>query len=287
MKVEGKRVVVTGGARGIGQALARELAARGCSVIIADFDAESGEALAQELGAGAEFIAFDATDVDSIERMAQTAWDNGPVDLVFANAGVSAGAPLLEATPEQFDWQFGVNVKGVWATAKAFATRMIGAEREGHLVLTGSEHSLGMQHTQMGLYTGTKHAVLGIADVMRNELPETVKMSVFCPGIVATDLYDSDRYGVLPKGPDEARAFGALVMSKGMPADGIAKKAVEGVEADAFLIVTHPSSFAPAERRYEEIKQAYATQAPMTEGAEKFEVNTILEEVMTQMGASQ
>ena len=285
MKLEGKRVVVTGGASGIGQALVRKLVDHKCSVVIADYDKTAGEALANDLGAQAEFIEFDASTVSSVEQMAETAWQKGPVDVVFANAGVGAGAPLLEATPEQFDWQFNVNVKGVWATAKAFATRMISADREGQLVLTGSEHSLGMQHTQLGLYTGTKHAVLGIADIMRNELPENVKISVLCPGIVATGLHDTDRYGVLPKRPDEARAFGALVMSKGMPAEAIAEKAIVGVESDAFFIVTHPASFAAAERRYQEVKQAFETQAPMTEEARKFEMNLVLAEAMAEVGA--
>ena len=284
MKVDGKRAVVTGGAGGIGEAIARKLTERNCSVVISDFNTQAGEALSNELGDRAEFIGFNASDVASVERMAQHAWQNGPVDLVFANAGVSAGAPLLEATEAQFDWQFGVNVKGVWATAKAFANRMIAKDREGHLVLTGSEHSLGMQHTQMGFYTGTKHAVLGIADVLRNELPEGVKVSVFCPGIVATDLHDIDRYGVLPKSPDDARALGAMVMSKGMSAEYVAERALAGVEAEEFLIVTHPTALAAAENRYRDIKSAFETQAPMSEDAKKFEVNTILAETLAELG---
>ena len=284
MKVDGKRAVVTGGAGGIGEAIARKLTERNCSVVIADFNTQAGEALSNELGDRAEYIGFNASDVASVERMAQHAWQNGPVDLVFANAGVSAGAPLLEATEAQFDWQFGVNVKGVWATAKAFANRMIAKDHEGHLVLTGSEHSLGMQHTQMGFYTGTKHAVLGIADVLRNELPEGVKVSVFCPGIVATELHDTDRYGVLPKSPDDARALGAMVMSKGMSAEHVAEKAIAGVEAEEFLIVTHPTALAAAENRYRDIKNAFETQAPMSEDAKKFEVNTILAETLAELG---
>ena len=285
MNVNGKTAVVTGGATGIGAALAQQLADRGCKVIIADYDIEGAEKTASGLGGGATAVKFDAADIGSVEAMAEKVWgETGGVDFVFANAGVSSGSPLLQATPEQFDWQFGVNARGVWATAKAFLNRMIEAGREGHLTITASEHSLGLQHLGNGIYTGTKHAVLGLAEVLRAETPETIGVSAFCPGLVATELHNAGRFGVVPDAPAEMKAIGAAIMGKGMSAADVAKAAVDGTERGDFYIVTHPAAFAAAEKRYQEIKAAFEAQAPMTEEAKQYDVNTVVASVLSELG---
>ena len=285
MNVDGKTAVVTGGATGIGAALARQLASRGANVIIADYDLPGAEKTAGEIGNGASAVQFDAANIESVDAMADKVWaQTGGVDLVFANAGVSSGAPLLHATQEQFDWHFAVNTRGVWATAKAFLNKIIAAERPGHLTITASEHSLGLQHVGAGVYTSTKHAVLGLAEVLRAETPETVGVSAFCPGLVATQLYDASRFGVVPEAPAEMKALGAAVMGKGMSADDVAKAAVDGTERGDFYIVTHATAFPAAERRYQEIKAAFDAQAPMTEEAKKYEVNNVVAAVLSELG---
>lgn len=285
MKVEGKTAIVTGGASGIGAAIAKELVSRGTSVIIADVDGDAANAQAASLGKHAIALQFDAASVESIEAMAQEAWQKtGGVDLVFANAGVSAGSPLLQATSEAFDWQFAVNVRGVWATAKAFLNRMIDDGRTGAFTVTASEHSLGLQHLGAGVYTGTKHAVLGLAEVLRGETPDSIQISVFCPGLVSTQLFDASRFGVLPDVPAEMKAIGAAVMDRGMSPGQVATAAVDGTERGDFYIVTHPTAFAAVEKRFEEIKQAFATQAPMNEDAKQYEVNAVIASVMAELG---
>ena len=288
MKVQDRSALVAGGASGIGEALVRKLVECECKVVVADYDLAAAQSLADELGDSVYAVQFDAADTASIEQMAEKAWQQlGGVDLVFANAGVSAGAPLLEATVEQFDWQFNVNVRGVWATTKAFANRMIADNRPGHIVMTGSEHSLGVQHAGIGVYTGTKHAVLGIADILRSELPDNVAVSVLCPGIVATKLYDADRYGVVDKAPEEMKVLGSMVMSKGKSAAEIADRTMAGIEAGDFLIVTHPNSFAAAEKRFEEIKQAFEGQAPYTAESKQYEMDAIVAQVMEEISGKQ
>jgi len=284
MNIEGKTAVVTGGASGIGAALVRAITARQCTVIIADYEKEKAELLAKELGPKASAIGFDAADTGSVEEMASKAWaQTGGVDLVFANAGINLTGPLLQATPEQFDWIFGVNVRGVWATCQAFANRMIANGRQGHLTITASEHSIGLQHTGAGFYTSTKHALLGLAEVFRGELPENVGISVLCPGLTATDLYDADRFGVLAPGNEAAKSFGAQIMSKGMKPSDIAEHTLEGVSQGNFYIVTHAVSFPPAEKRFEEIKAAFKAQAPMTTEAKQYEVNKVVASVLADL----
>lgn len=137
MDTKGKNAVVTGGASGIGAALAEAIVAAGGRVVVVDINKDAAEAHADKLGAAAKAIVCDVADVAAVEAMAGAAWDwLGGVDLVFANAGVSVAQPLLKASETEFDVTLNVNLKGVWATAKAFATRMIDAGRDGHLCLT-------------------------------------------------------------------------------------------------------------------------------------------------------
>lgn len=286
MEIPSKTAIVTGGASGIGAAIAAELAAQDARVVIADFDFEAASAQANLIGEPASAVRFDAADLASVDAMAQSVWNQtGGVDLVFANAGVSSGAPLLQATPEQFDWQFNVNVRGVWACAKAFLNLMIEADRSGHLTMTASEHALGLQHVGAGVYTSTKHAVLGLAEVLRAETPETIGVSVFCPGLVSTKLYDAGRFGVVPDTPAEMKAVGAAVMQKGMSPADVAKAAITGTERGDFYIVTHATAFAAAEKRFSEIKAAFDAQAPMTGEARQYEVNTVIATVISEFGA--
>jgi NAD(P)-dependent dehydrogenase (short-subunit alcohol dehydrogenase family) len=284
MEIKGKAAVVTGGASGIGEAIVRDLSARGCHVAIADFDMDRAQAIAEELGSSVSAHHFDAADMASIAAMAEEVWSRtGGVDLVFANAGVSKGAPLLQATAEEFDWQFSVNVRGVWATGKAFIEKMLSAERFGHLTITASEHSIGLQHTGAGFYTGTKHAILGMADVWREELPDSIGISTFCPGLVATQLFDAGRFGVGGEMPEPVKAIGAAIMARGMQPADVARAAIDGTERGDFLIMTHPAALAAAEKRFREIEQAFQAQAPMTEDAKQYEVPAVIAAVMAEI----
>ena len=280
MKISASRAVVTGGGSGIGRAIVHELARRGCRVLVADIDDERASIVAAAAGAGAIAAHCDVADHEDVVRLADRADDvMGGVDIVFANAGVGVGGSLLDAQPEAIRWILDVNVTGAWNTASVFGKRLRDGGREGHLCLTGSEHSLGMQHAGMGLYTTTKMAVLGLADVLRAELPATIGISVLCPGLTDTDLHLSRRHGPLPQDPEPLLAFAGAVMSRGMAADYVGRAAVDGVERGDFLIVTHAASLPAAKRRYEEISAVFATQAPWSPEAERYEVNKVIAEV--------
>ena len=182
MQIDQSRAVITGGASGIGKAIAKSLLSRGGQVVIADIDEAAIASALSELGDNATGMTCNVRDIEDVDKLADDSWQHlGEVDLVFANAGLAPGAPLIEATEDQFDVIYEVNIRGAWATCKAFALKMIANDAKGHLCVTGSEHSLGMQHPMMGHYTASKHAVLGWADVMRAELPENVDISILCP----------------------------------------------------------------------------------------------------------
>ena len=286
MKIKDAKAVVTGGASGIGRAIAEELTRRGARVLIADIDGERAKAVAAEIGIGVVGAQCDVSDHASVVALAEVAEKAlGGVDLVFANAGVNVSGPLLDATPEALDWQFAVNVRGTWNTIAVFGKRIRDSGKGGHLCLTGSEHSLGMQHPGMGLYTGSKHAVLGMADVLRAELPANMGVSVLCPGLVATNLHLSKQRSSLPQDDAGLLALAGALMARGKPPEEIGKAVVDGVERGDFFIVTHAIAFPAAKRRYEEIAAAFAAQAPWTDDAGRYDVNAIIPQVLQEFAA--
>lgn len=278
---KGKSAVVTGAASGIGLALAEELVARGARVLMADI-AEA--ALACEAGRlGAEHRVCDVSDPAAVERLAaDTKSLFGVVDLAFANAGTIVNGPLADATPVEFDFIYAVNVRGAWSTMAAFARIMRQQEHGGRICVTASEHSLGLQHAGAGFYTASKHAVLGLAEVFRAELPATVTISAFCPGLVATGLADAVRPPHLAHPSEKQRAFGRAVQALGMNASDAAKAALDGVARGDFYIVTHANAHAAAARRFNEIDAAFAAQAPAGKDADRYDVNRIVAELRAQ-----
>lgn len=273
--------IVTGASSGIGLALAQALVADGYRVMMADIHEARLKQAAAPLGSAVEILAGDIADPSITTSLAEQAFACfGTVDLVFANAGIGMNAPLLKARPEQFDRVFDINVKGAWLTAQAVAQHWVKTGAKGRICITGSEHSLGYQHAHSGLYTASKHAVLGLADVWRHELPDTISISVLCPGLVATQIYDTRHVpGTRTPSPD-ALAFGEQMMGRGMAPEQVARQAIDGTLAGEFLIVTHSVSRPGAEQRWQEIERAFDEQAPATGAHDKYDVETIMAELL-------
>jgi NAD(P)-dependent dehydrogenase (short-subunit alcohol dehydrogenase family) len=285
MDLTGKRAVVTGAASGIGKAIATDLVARGAQVLLSDVNAALLAEVAGALGNKALWQVCDVADYAQVEALAQRAADAmGGADLVFANAGAIASGPLLTTKPAEVQWILSVNIFGVWSTLSVFGRMMRNQPGGGRLCATGSEHSLGFQHAGAGIYTATKHAVLGMADVLRAELPENVSISVFCPGLVASGLGSGPRPAHIEPAKSNPEAS-ALVQAKAMPAVDVAGQAIDRTLAGEFLIVTHPFSVKAAERRFAEISAAFAAQAPYTDEAERYDVNRVMAEVAAELKA--
>ena len=280
MDLNTKRAVVTGAASGIGKAIAELLAASGAKVVLADIDIAKVGAVAASLD-GAIAVRCDVSDHASVEALAAQAQATlGGIDLVFANAGTILNGPLIKATPEEFDWLMGINLRGAWSSLTVFARALLAQDEGGRICVTASEHSLGLQHTGAGIYTASKQAVLALADVLRAELPDKVGISVFCPGIVATGLGDAVRPAHLKQPHERQRAVAKAVQAHGMTPDSVAQAAIEGTLRGDFLIVTHPHSFRAAQNRFAQVEAAFAAQAPWSEESERFDVNRIVAAVL-------
>ena len=274
--------MVTGGGNGIGRAIALELAGRGASVAVADIELDAAESVAREVarhGVKSLAVAVDVAREEDVAELAQRAWSSfGSVELLFNNAGVMPPAgPLLRLTGSDFDWCFAVNVGGVMNGIRIFAPRFVASGRPAWIVNTGSEHSLGVPHLYGGAYTASKHAVLGLSDVLRRELPAHVGVSVLCPGITQSTLWRAterrpDEHG----GPQTADPANAAAMEMGMPVTEVARKVLAGVENGDFYIVTHPHVVEIARERWSGVQDAFAAQAPRYPGDEAYDVKEVL-----------
>lgn len=250
--------VITGAGSGIGAALAAEAVQRGASTLfLLDIDAGKARKVQSELardGLTIEAIECDVSDAAAVERVADHVFRHsaGPF-LICANAGVTVPrAPLFEADRGNLEWLFSVNVFGTWATLKAFGGRMAAAGDSGWLLVTASEHSVGVPFAGGSGYTASKHAVLGLADVLRRELPQQIGISALLPGLVSTNLWSSiearpDRFG----GPGQSAPGAGRLMAEGIAPSVVARLAFDGIADGRFLIATqtHIERYAEARRR--------------------------------------
>jgi len=261
---EGMRALVTGGADGIGAALAGALKAAGAEVFLADVNAEKLATTADRLAC--EHAVCDVSDERACEELVESAWAAlGFVDLVCANAGVIVPGSLFEIDRSDFDFGFGVNVLGILHVARPQVRRLRSSGRTGAFLLTGSEHSLSLpaylRPVPLHVYTMTKHAVLAIGESMRAELePDGHAVSVLCPGPVTSGLLENST-AARPEalGDPKAVDFSGVepeavenLMEVYIPAEQAAATALRGLRAGAFVIPTHAFQREDVEARYRE-----------------------------------
>ena len=277
--------VVTGGGSGIGAGIARALAQRGCRIMLADIDINAAEQTAEALrqdGATVRAIACNVSDYTAVEALAEAAWSAfGSVQTIFNNAGVMSSAPVIDADPREVDWIIDTNLKGVWNGCSVFGKRFRAQGKPACVAITASEHSLGVPHLGGGIYTASKHAVLGMADVMRQELPDFISVSLTFPGMVRTRIYEATRSSPIGPAPEKVRAFGERAMAYGMDPLEVGRRAVEGVEQDEFMVMTHPHVRAIAEKRWNAVDAAFG-RAPAIDNPGQYEVEAVMARLMAE-----
>lgn len=236
--------VITGGADGIGRALALEAADRGMHVAVLDIRGDAAEAVAAEVharGRDAIAIACDVSDADAIDAAAAAVRERfGHANLVWANAGLGIGQGFLSARRSNLEWMYRVNVDGTIDTLRAFHA-LLPATGLRHFGLTGSMAGLTPSNAGTPAYNATKYAVVGIAEGLRAEVEaEGIGVTLLCPGLVNTRIWDGgrarpERYGG-PRHADEAA--GAHWREAGMSAAFVAGAALDGVAEGRFYVVT-------------------------------------------------
>jgi NAD(P)-dependent dehydrogenase (short-subunit alcohol dehydrogenase family) len=266
MDFAGKSVTITGGATGIGLALAKRLGAAGARVILSEPRAEKlAEAVAALEALGIEALAFagDVTDAASVEALADFAWErHGRADAVIANAGIGGPrASVIDCDPGEARALFEVNFWGVWNVLAAFGRRFQADGKPSGLYATASENSFfNALRVNGGAYVASKHAVLGLMDMLRNEVSPAIDVGVIIPGWVQSDL---TRHAEPAK-----------------DADAFADRIVPQMEAGEFYLVSHPYNVVRMEERWGEAYAAYAKYAPRVPGDEAWDVQKVIESQM-------
>jgi len=247
--LHGKVAVVTGGASGIGNALARRFASEGARVVIGDVEAAALERAVSELrasGADVEGVVTDVTDPAQMQALGDAAVAAfGGVHVFCNNAGVGGGGLSWEMPLSTWEWVIGVNLWGVIHGVRTFVPLLM-QQTEAHIVNTASVAGL-VAAPFMGPYNASKHAVVAISETLHHELAMSapqVKVSVLCPGWVNTKIAESARNrpehlkdGAAPDADAAALLRGFL--EQGMPPDKVAAKVLDAMREERFWILTH------------------------------------------------
>jgi NAD(P)-dependent dehydrogenase (short-subunit alcohol dehydrogenase family) len=232
----GATVIVTGGASGIGRAIAAEMKRRGATdVVLADVQMDLAESVAKEIGATA--VKVDVRDFDAVDRLvADTAKRTGRIDYVLNNAG--SGVFGETHLYEQRDWDFLVdlNIKGVVNVVRAAWPRMI-AQGFGHMINTASVAGL-MTTPFLSAYAMTKHGVVGLSKAMRIEGARYgVRASALCPGAIRTPLLGGGAHGRTVYDLTPTRMLEWWERMRPMNVDAFARHAVDAIAKNKGIIV--------------------------------------------------
>jgi NAD(P)-dependent dehydrogenase (short-subunit alcohol dehydrogenase family) len=184
----GKIVAITGGARGIGRAIASGLIAQGARVAIGDIDAPLAERTASELGSGTLGLPLDVTDRASFDLfLSEVETRLGPLDVLVNNAGIMPVGPFVTETDSTAERLVDINLHGVIIGSKLALARFLPRGR-GHLVNIASVAGKG-GFPGGATYCATKHAVVGLSEAIRAEVRSTdIDVSIVMPVVVNTEL---------------------------------------------------------------------------------------------------
>ena len=208
-RLDNKVAVITGGAGGIGQAIAELFAREGATVVIFDRDGTAAEALLDRVGAAggrASFYPVDIIAAADVERSVQAVADDlGPIDVLVNAAAITGTARLThEATPEDFDLVFAVNVKGTFLCTKFVVAQMLAAGRKGSVVHISSTYG-AVGNADIPLYHATKAAVLMMAKADGVTYAERgIRFNAVLPGATRTPMA-LEAASISPEGADYIR----------------------------------------------------------------------------------
>ncbi len=233
-------VAITGGASGLGKAMALRYAKAGWAVAIADINDERGQATLQELNnlcGDAIYSNVNVRDADSVAGWRDAILERwGQINVVINNAGIASHGGIAESSLEDWDFTIDINLMGVVRGCKFFS-QVMKQQGFGHIVNIAS--MAGLIHSpEMNSYNATKAAVVALSETMKFELaPFGIGITVVCPGFFQTNLAESTRS---PDAHAQAHVSKMLATSD-ITADDIADQVYTAVENNQFMVMPHKS----------------------------------------------
>ena len=259
--LKNKVIAITGGATGIGFALAKTLGSEGAKIVIGEPRKEKLIKAVDDLkdmGIEAFEAYLDVTDLKSVEDFAEftiKCFDH--VDMLINNAGIAGARGRIDKVDVvEAKKIFDVNFFGVWHGCAVFSKKMIEQGTKSAIYNLGSENSLFIAVPKSVAYVASKHSVFALSESLRNDLPDFIHVGTIFPGYVDTPL--------------TSQAEG------GMNADEFAKIVKEQIKNEEHIIVSHAYNNVHIEKRNNEISSAYKKYAPRYDGDDEYDVKTIL-----------
>jgi NAD(P)-dependent dehydrogenase (short-subunit alcohol dehydrogenase family) len=259
-QLAGRVAVVTGGASGIGLALARAFLAQGMKVVVADVEEGALDKAVEELGTGQSVVSgvlTDVTDWNSVDNLATETFDHfGACHVLCSNAGVGAPSALIwETTVNDWRWVHGVNVMGVVHGIQAFVPRMIASGEPGFVVNTSSGDGGIAPMPTASVYASSKAAVSSLTECLASQLVSegtNVRAGIFYPsgGLLRTGLWTADRNRPPELARERPRATEAMTVEKleamakqggrelkFQDLDELAQVVIEGIRRERFVMM--------------------------------------------------
>ncbi|HEX7776018.1 MAG TPA: SDR family NAD(P)-dependent oxidoreductase [Parvibaculum sp.] len=263
---QGKTAFITGGASGIGFAMAKAFGAAGMNVMLADIEREPLEKAVEDLRqrqVRVEGVHCDVAERGSIEDAAKATIEAfGKVHVVCNNAGVGGGGPVGTLKPGDWDWTIAVNLMGVIYGTEAFLPLIRSHGEGGHFVNTASMAGM-ISPPGMEPYCATKFAVVAMSEGWAGQLaPENIGVSVLCPGFVRTRIFESsrtrqDKFGRAEEDVSAEPSAAQKLVQAGIDPDVVGACVFEAVRDNDLYIFTHPDMRPAVEQRFQRIMDGF------------------------------
>ncbi len=275
-ELNGRTAVVIGGGGGIGRGISLGLAQEAMRLVVADIERSSAEAVAQEIkskGGTVVAASVDATSRQSLgDLLDRSVTEFDAVHLLCNTVGVIADRRLDSASDADWGWFVEFNLMAMVRSVDVFLPALRAHRQPAHIVITSSMAGLLALPPPMvggfhnGLYTTTKHALIGYGEMLRGELEgEGIGVSVLCPGLVAGNLSSTSARNRPPRfgGPAPDPRPGRGPSPEAMPGEAVGPFVVGGVKANRFYIFTHPASVSLVRERYQHLQDDFAFYASL------------------------
>jgi NAD(P)-dependent dehydrogenase (short-subunit alcohol dehydrogenase family) len=231
-KLDNRIALITGGTTGIGLATAKLFIEEGAKVIVTGRNPETLDQAKKILGAGADVIAADTSDLKAVEQLFKTIAERyQKINALFVNAGVAKFVPLAQSTPEIFDEQFNVNVRGAYFTVQ----RAVPLIADGGAILFTASMVTSIAEPMSSVYSATKAALRSFGRTLAAELAPRIRVNTVSPGPIETPIF-----GKLGLSSETIQAFAADMLQRN-PLKRIGH--VDDVAKAALFLLSDQSSY--------------------------------------------